>query len=294
MRRSSSSIFATVATAVAVVVPAVVLSAGPASADTQYQRGPAPTRASIEATTGLFAVASTSVSELASSRFGTATITYPTSTTQGTFGVVAISPGYTASESTIAWLRPRLASQGFVVISFNTNSRYDQPSARGDQLLAALDYVVNTSSVRSRVDATRQAVIGHSMGGGGTLEAAKDRPSLQATVGLTAWNADKTWSEIRTPSLQIGAEDDTVAAPGSHAIPFYNSIPSTTPKGYLELEGASHFAPNNPNTVIAANTISWLKRYLDDDERYTQFLCPGPSVSAFGPVSAYRTQSVCA
>lgn len=294
MRRSSSSIFASVATAVAVAVPAVVLSAGPAAADTQYQRGPAPTRASIEATSGPFAVASTSVSELASSRFGTATITYPTSTTQGTFGVVAISPGYTASESTIAWLRPRIASQGFVVISFNTNSVYDQPAARGDQLLAALDYVVGTSSVRSRVDASRQAVIGHSMGGGGTLEAAKDRSSLQAAVGLTGWNADKTWSEISTPSLQIGAEDDTVAPVGSHAIPFYDSLPSRTPKGYLELEGASHFAPNSPNTIIAANTISWLKRYVDDDDRYRQFQCPGPNVSAFGPVSAYRTTSVCA
>jgi len=291
VRRSSSSIFASLATAVAVAVPAVILSAGPATADTHYQRGPAPTRSSIEATTGPFAVASTSVSEYASSRFGTATITYPTSTTQGTFGVVAIAPGYTASESTIAWLRPRIASQGFVVISFNTNSRYDQPASRGDQLLAALDYVVNTSSVRTRVDATRQAVIGHSMGGGGTLEAAKDRPSLQATVGLTPWNADKSWPEVRTPSLEIGAEDDTVAAPGSHAIPFYNSIPSATPKAYLELEGASHFAPNSPNTVIAANTISWLKRYVDNDERYRQFLCPGPSVSAFGPVSAYRTNA---
>ena len=46
--------------------------------------------------------------------------------------VAAIAPGYTASETSIAWLRPRLASHGFVVISINTNSRYDQPSARGD------------------------------------------------------------------------------------------------------------------------------------------------------------------
>lgn len=267
--------------------PAAVL---PAAADSPYERGPAPTRSSIEATTGPFAVTSTSVSDRSTPGFGSATITYPTSTSQGTFGVVAISPGYTASESTIAWLRPRIASQGFVVISFNTQSRFDQPGQRGDQLLAALDYVVQRSSsaVRQRVDPNRLAVIGHSMGGGGTLEAAKDRPSLRATVGLTPWNLDKTWPEIRTPSLIIGAENDTIASVRSHSIPFYNSIPSSTPKAYLELNNASHLAPNSSNTTIAAHTISWLKLYVDEDTRYRQFLCPGPSVSTFGAVSDYR------
>ncbi|WP_110181450.1 alpha/beta hydrolase family protein [Nocardioides solisilvae] len=263
---------------------------GPAVAASPYERGPDPTQSSIEARRGPFAVASTSVSDLSTPGFGSATITYPTSTSQGTYGVVAVSPGYTASESTIAWLGPRIASQGFVVITFNTQTRYDQPGQRGDQLLAALDYVVQRSSstVRQRVDADRLAVIGHSMGGGGTLEAAKDRPSLRATIGLTPWNLDKTWPEIRTPSLVIGAENDSVAPVSSHSIPFYQSIPSSTAKAYLELNNASHFAPNTENTPIAASTISWLKLYVDGDTRYRQFLCPGPTPSAFGDVSDYR------
>ena len=66
-------------------------------------------------------------------------------------------------------------------------------------------------------------------------------------------------------------ENDTTAAPGSPAISFYDSIASTAPRAYLELEGASHFAPNSPNTVIAANTISRLKRNVDDDERHRPF-----------------------
>ncbi len=293
VRRPLSTSFAGIATALAVTVPAALVGATPASAASPYERGPAPTRSGIEATSGPFAVTTTSVADSATAGFGAARITYPTSNSQGTYGVVAISPGYTASESTIAWLRPRIASQGFVVISFETNSRYDQPGARGDQLLAALDHVVNSSSstLRARVDRTRQAVIGHSMGGGGTLEAAVDRPSLQATVGLTPWNTDKTWPEITTPSVEIGAEEDTVAPAASHAIPFYDSIRSTTPKAYVELEGARHSAPNSPNTVIASHTIAWLKRYVDDDERYRQFLCPGPSVSYAGPVNDYRTNA---
>ena len=122
-----------------------------ASAASGFERGPDPTSTSIEATRGSFAVSQYSVSDLASRGFGSGTVYYPTSTAQGRFGVVAISPGYTAGESSIQWLGPRLASFGFVVITFNTNSRYDQPGSRADQLAAALDYLTENSTVRSRV-----------------------------------------------------------------------------------------------------------------------------------------------
>ena len=139
-----------------------------------YERGPAPTVASIEASRGPFAVSETTVSSLVGG-FGGGTIYYPTSTASGTFGAVAISPGYTGTQATISWLGPRLASQGFVVITIDTNSIFDQPDSRASQLLAALDYVTQQSTVRTRVDATRLGVMGHSMGGGGSLRAASQR-----------------------------------------------------------------------------------------------------------------------
>ena len=275
---------------VLVLALATLLAApGTASADPSWWRGPAPTQASISATTGPFATTSTTVSDFSTRGFGAATIYYPTSTTQGTFGGVAIAPGYTAARSSVAWLGPRIASQGFVVIVFDTNSRYDQPASRGDQLLAALDHLTGVSSVRDRVDPDRLAVIGHSMGGGGTLEAAKDRPTLDAAIPLTGWNTDKSWPEVRTPTLVIGAEEDSVAPVGSHSIPFYESLTNAPERAYLELNGASHFAPNSSNATIAAQSIAWLKRWVDADTRYSQFLCPGPNVSLSGPVSEYRS-----
>ena len=105
------------------------------------------------------------------------------------------------------------------------------------------------------------------------------------TVPLTPWNLDKTWGEVRTPTMIIGAENDSVASVGSHSIPFYNSIPSSAEKAYLELNGASHFAPNSTNTTIGVYSVAWLKRFVDDDTRYEQFLCPRPSSSA---ISDYR------
>ncbi|PWI12658.1 alpha/beta hydrolase [Streptomyces sp. Act143] len=249
------------------------------AADNPYERGPAPTTASIEAARGPYAVSEISVSRLAVSGFGGGTVYYPTSTADGTFGAVAVSPGYTAYQSSIAWLGPRLASQGFVVFTIDTLTTLDQPDSRGDQLLAALDYLVQRSSVRDRIDAGRLGVMGHSMGGGGTLEAAKSRPSLQAAIPLTGWNLDKTWPEITTPTLVFGADGDTIAPVATHSEPFYQTLPATTDRAYLELRGATHFTPNTSNTTIAKYSISWLKRFIDNDTRYEQFLCPLPAVS---------------
>ena len=178
-----------------------------AAADNPYQRGPDPTRSSIQAARGSFAVSQTSVSRYGVSGFGGGTVYYPTDQSQGTFGAVVVAPGYTARQSSMAWLGPRIASQGFVVFTIDTITVYDQPASRGDQLLAAADYLTQRSAVAGRIDATRVAVVGHSMGGGGTLEAAKDRPSLKAAIPLTPWNIDKTWPEVTTPTLVIGARE---------------------------------------------------------------------------------------
>ncbi|MEV4620277.1 dienelactone hydrolase family protein [Asanoa sp. NPDC049573] len=272
------------AAAVASLAVGVVGVPNALAADNPYERGPAPTTSILDASRGPFATSQVSVSSLVTG-FGGGIIYYPTSTSEGTFGGIAISPGYTAAWSSISWLGPRLASHGFVVIGIETNSRFDQPASRGQQLLAALDYLVNSSSVRSRVDGTRLAVAGHSMGGGGTLEAASDRPSLQAAIPLAPWNTDKTWSEVQVPTLIIGGESDTVAPVASHSIPFYNSIPASAEKAYLELNNASHFFPQTVNTPTGRQMVAWLKRFVDNDTRYEQFLCPGPSGSA---IDEYR------
>ncbi|MFF7531646.1 bis(hydroxyethyl) terephthalate hydrolase [Streptomyces bobili] len=277
-RRSAR--FAGLATAIAAVVGLTTLNgAGAQAADNPYERGPAPTTSSIEAARGSYSVSQTSVSSLAVTGFGGGTIYYPTSTADGTFGAVAISPGYTGTQSTMAWLGPRLASQGFVVFTIDTNTTLDQPDSRGRQLLAALDYLTQRSSVRGRVDSTRLGVMGHSMGGGGSLEAAKTRPSLQAAIPLTPWNTDKSWPEISTPTLIFGADGDTIAPVASHAEPFYSSLPSSLDRAYLELNGTSHLTPISSNTTIAKYSISWLKRFIDNDTRYEQFLCPLPRPS---------------
>nr|WP_083466080.1 dienelactone hydrolase family protein [Kibdelosporangium sp. MJ126-NF4]CEL13065.1 Triacylglycerol lipase precursor [Kibdelosporangium sp. MJ126-NF4]CTQ98752.1 Triacylglycerol lipase precursor (EC 3.1.1.3) [Kibdelosporangium sp. MJ126-NF4] len=273
-------------TLITLTIAALVSPAQAQAADNPYERGPAPTVASIEASRGPFAIAQTTVAASAVRGFGGGTIYYPTSTSEGTFGAVAISPGFTARQSSIAWYGPRLASQGFVVITIDTLSTLDQPDQRGAQLLAAVDYLVQTSSVRERIDGTRLGVMGHSMGGGGALRAAATRPSVQAAIPLTGWHTTKNWSSVQVPTLVVGAENDTVAPVGDHSEPFYQNLSSAPDKAYLELNNASHSAPTSANTTIAKYSISWLKRFIDNDTRYEQFLCPPPPPSSL--IEEYR------
>lgn len=271
--------------ATTLVAALVAAPADPALAANPYERGPAPTTAGIEAARGSFAIAQITVARSSVSGFGGGTIYYPTSTDEGTFGAVAAVPGFTASQSSVAWYGPRLASQGFVVITIDTLSTLDQPASRGTQLLAALDYLTTSSAVRTRIDATRLGVMGHSMGGGGSLAASRTRPSLQASIPLAPYHSTKNWSADTVPTLIIGAESDSVAPVASHAEPFYTSLPASSDKAYLELNNASHSAPTSTNVTIAKYSISWLKRFIDNDTRYEQFLCPAPSGPA---IEEYR------
>ncbi len=218
----------------AVMTPATALVtavslAAPAHAANPYERGPNPTDALLEASSGPFSVSEENVSRLSASGFGGGTIYYPRE--NNTYGAVAISPGYTGTEASIAWLGERIASHGFVVITIDTITTLDQPDSRAEQLNAALNHMINraSSTVRSRIDSSRLAVMGHSMGGGGTLRLASQRPDLKAAIPLTPWHLNKNWSSVTVPTLIIGADLDTIAPVATHAKPFYSGSSTTTP-----------------------------------------------------------------
>jgi predicted alpha/beta-hydrolase family hydrolase len=284
------SVLGTIAAFLAILSLAVVaVVAQPTGAGAQtgeFRKGPDPTEASVRAARGPFATTTASVSSLVAG-FGGGTIHYPTTTSQGTFGAIAFAPGFTASSTSYSWIGPRIASQGFVVFLINTDSRFDFPASRATQLQNALNYLVNQSVAASRIDRNRLAVGGHSMGGGGSLIAADNNASLQAAVPLQPWNSGTNFSGVNVPTMIIGAENDTIASVSSHSEPFYNSIPASAEKAYVELNGASHGVGTTANVVQAKSMIVWLKRYVDNDTRYEQFICPPPPAPS-SEIQEYR------
>lgn len=272
-------------TALAAIQPASAQS--PSAAANPYERGPAPTVSSVAAQRGTFATAELTVPP--GNGFNGGKIYYPTDTSQGTWGAVAAVPGYTARWSAEgAWMGPWLASFGFVVIGIDTNSPTDYDTARGTQLLAALDYLTQKSPVRDRVDPNRLGVLGHSMGGGGAISAAERRPSLKAALPLAPFSPSQNLSTLRVPTMIMGARDDGTVTP-SYLNGLYGGMPAATQSAYIELTSGGHGFPTWGNSNVTRRTIPWLKIFLDNDTRYTQFLCPSLADSS----GVSRSQTKC-
>lgn len=239
-------------------------------------RGPDPSLPSISARRGTFATAELTVPS--GNGFGGGFIYYPTDTSLGTWAGVAISPGGGAKfAEEEAWMGHWLASFGFVIIGIETNAVSNLPDSRGEQLLAALDYLTQESEVKDRVDSTRLMVMGHSMGGGGTFHAALARPSLKTMVALAPWfNFDLThpdFSSLQMPAMIISAKNDTVVTPASVSS-MYDDIPTTTQRAWVELAADDHLGFIVENHTEMRVLIPWMKIFLDNDSRYVQFLCP--------------------
>ncbi|MFD0853048.1 alpha/beta hydrolase family protein, partial [Actinomadura adrarensis] len=97
---------------------------------------------------------------------------------------------------------------------------------------------------------------------------------------------DKSWPEVGVPTLILGGEGDTIAPVASHAIPFHDSLTAAPEKAYLELDGGGHLFGLFESDAQAIPMIAWLKRHVDGDTRYTQFLCDGDT-PAFTEGSTY-------
>ena len=255
-----------------------------AAAHSQVQ-GPNPTAASIAAE-GPFAVSTQTLAR--GNGFGGGTVYSPNAA--GLYGVVAFSPGFTATQSSVAVMGRRLATHGFVVVTINTNSPLDFPPSRATQLLAALNAVaaLTAGPVAGKVDTNRRAVTGHSMGGGGTLLALRQNTSLRAGIGLAPWSTDRNFAAIRSPAGIVGASSDNVAPVIIHSIPFYNSI-NQAEKLLAVISGASHSFPgNNPaNQPSSMYQIAWMKRWVDGDQRYTPFLVTDSRLSLFASTAPF-------
>jgi predicted dienelactone hydrolase len=258
------------------------------------QHGPAPTEQSVTAARGPFTVGTVTVPT--SAGFGGGTIYYPTNE-QGPFAVISIAPGFVEDQTAIAGWGPRLASNGFVVITINTTNGFILPDQRSTEQRQALTYVINQSNTASspiagKVDPNRKGVAGHSMGGGGTLISAQADPTIKAAMPLAPWNGSTSFSNVRVPTLIFACQSDNIAPVASHASPFYNSIPATTKKEYISVTGGNHFCANDPNGFsqnIGKYGVSFFKKFLDTDTRYDPWVCGASRPTAGAVLNEVRS-----
>ncbi len=270
-------------------------SPGSSAACAGYIRGPDPTSDSA-AKAGPYQTTSYAANAVAFEAtmaydVTSAHIYYPTGSAVPPFAAIAIVPGFTAAESSIAAWAPFLASWGIVTMTIGTSNPMTGasdtsvlPPVRADALIDALTTIKdeNTRSgspLMGKLDVTRLATAGWSMGGGGTLIAANAHPELKATFAMCAWNPNGTYPMDTVPTLMFGGTSDGLAGPPMPEDQ-YMSIPATTPKLLYVVNGGSHLVANDPagqGGNIGRFGLSWLKVYLECDLRFKQFIPVKPS-----------------
>jgi len=269
--------------------PTTGAGGGTSGAAGAIMRGAAPTEQSASSA-GSFHVMRYSNGVPDSPSYGAFDIDYPTDATPP-LAAVAIIPGFIEGRAAVADWGPFLASHGFAVITLDPNSNTDAPPARATALWAALGSLQSEnaradSPLAGKIDVSRLAVMGHSMGGGGTLETANAHSAeLRAAVPLAPWDTTTMFPGITAPTMIMAGQNDAIAPPAQHAMPFYRSIAASTEKAYVEFAGGDHFVADSPksNTTAALLGLSWLKVHVEGDQRYQQFIGNHMGLSQFLP-----------
>jgi dienelactone hydrolase len=219
---------------------------------------------------------------LANPEYDSAVMYYPTDA-EPPFGAAVFSPGFTATkEQYMNFLGELLASHGIAMLLTTPTTTADLPTQRAMDLEAAVEQIKKEnerdgSPLKGKLATDRICVTGHSMGGGGTLWAATDLGSkIRCAVPLQPWQPGQSFAMITAPTMFIAAQADSVADVASNASFFYDSIPDTVSKYYVEFSGASHFLTTNDlGTAYDGQSkymIAFYKVYLEDDMRYLDVL----------------------
>ena len=221
-----------------------------------------------------------------------ATLFYPENAVPP-FASIIIVPGYATLESSIQNWGPFFASHGIVTMTIGTNSIFDQPEDRKDALLDALITIKNentriNSPMYNSIDTNRFALGGWSMGGGGAQLAAVEDPSLKAVIAMCPWLNTLTLSSSdlnhSSPVLIFSGQIDAISPPSVHANVHYNFTPESTDKLIYEIEFASHMVANGPeggDGEVGRIALSWLKKYLIEDDCYCPLLLDTPNNASY-------------
>ncbi|HJO12433.1 MAG TPA: hypothetical protein QGI39_10395, partial [Gammaproteobacteria bacterium] len=168
--------------------------------------------------------------EPAVAEFAAATIFYPlTLSFDPPVGAVALIPGYRGNQEGYNWWGPMLASLGIAVMIIDTNTPTDSLDERKNAQIAAVNFLKNEntesdSPLLGKIDTDNIAIMGHSLGGGGSLYAADELGSaIKAVIPLSPYCCElgqpyeRDFSGLEVPTLIVISAEDTVAPPEGHA-----------------------------------------------------------------------------
>lgn len=209
---------------------------------------------------GPHSVGTLDAGHLCTAHFSSATIYFP----EGAANLpsLVIVGGWGDGEKVLAAWGPFYASHGIVAMTIGTPSPWkDFPQNRCQALLAASSALQSEniradSPLQGRLDESRRAVQGYSLGGGGAQLAAKNDQTLRCAIALCPNDGRDfgppipTELSVSVPVLIICGEKDTDAPPKDHASVQYRNI--SAPRLIFEVAGGDHYVANGPAGGIEA------------------------------------------
>jgi hypothetical protein len=166
-------------------------------------------------------------------------------------------------------LLPHLASHGFVVVASNTVPNVGQQQALGMEMVAAVDWMLaeiqrSGSDYAGKVDGTKVAAMGYSMGGLAATAAGAD-PRWTTTVHISGGAGDGTIKNLHAPAAMLCGASGVDIAGANCATDFDQA---TTPMFYGVFNGGDHLGVRTPpySDRIAAVVTGWLRWQLMDDQ----------------------------
>lgn len=241
----------------ATLVGAGLIVAAPAPAQAaQAQAAGCPSVGTNFAGTGPFSVTTQS----------TSTNTFYSPTNLGSNGctthpVILWGNGTGTSPSVYDAFLRHLASHGFIVAAANTSN-----AGSGQEMLQGLAQLrtwngQSGNRFNGRVDLQNVGSTGHSQGGGGAINAAKDQ-GVKTTAPLEPWSQNQSGLQDSDTAIFFAGQNDTIVPP-STVRARYTGV--NIAAAYAELAGASHFTAVGNVGGFRGPATAWFRWQLMGD-----------------------------
>jgi len=164
------------------------------------------------------------------------------------YPAIAVGHGFVIGAANYSLIAEQLIPFGFIVALVNTETGFAPSHENFGLDLAFVTHALQQESLNSTsilhnvVHQEREAIIGHSMGGGAAWLAAASDPLIDAIVGLapaeTNPSAIAAASSVNCNSLVFSGSDDSVTPPADNHQPIFDGTNGC--KTFVSLTGGSH------------------------------------------------------
>lgn len=164
------------------------------------------------------------------------------------YPAIAVGHGFVIGAANYSLIAEQLIPFGFIVALVNTETGFAPSHENFGLDLAFVTHAIQQESLNSTsilhnvVHQEREAIIGHSMGGGAAWLAAASDPLIDAIVGLapaeTNPSAIAAASSVNCNSLVFSGSEDAVTPPADNHQPIFDGTNGC--KTFVSLTGGSH------------------------------------------------------